>query len=36
VDQQLYEKVLSIHDAAAGTRNFWQQFPIDLTEINAN
>ena len=36
VDSQLYEKILSIHDAAATNKYLWQQFPINLTEINTN
>jgi hypothetical protein len=34
IDAQLYEKILSIHDAAAHDSQLWQHFPINLIEFN--
>ena len=36
VDNGLYERILSVHDAASRDKNFWANTPIDLTEINEN
>jgi len=34
VDAQLYDKILSIHDASIQDKNLWQHYPINLVEIN--
>ena len=34
IDVNLYEKVLSIHDASIQDKNLWQHYPINLIKVN--